>query len=99
MECQQCKRPFQDEDRIASISGSVMGNEDTDVYYLCPACDQYSVATWCDHFGGEETVSVSGPLSREKGDAQVELIRKCARPWDKKCRCDAHLAYFKNGLD
>ena len=30
---------------------------------------------------------------------RVALIRKCAEPWDKKCRCDAHRDYFNNTLD
>ena len=27
------------------------------------------------------------------------MIKKCDRPWDKKCRCDAHRAYFCSTLD
>lgn len=81
------------------MSGSIMGDEHTDVYFLCPVCGVYSVAQWWDNFTGEETVSLSGPLSRQAGDEQVALIRQCPRPWDKKCRCDAHRAYFRNALD
>jgi len=39
IQCIQCKRPFPAEDRIASMSGSVMGCECTDVYSLCPLPD------------------------------------------------------------
>lgn len=99
MECAQCNRPFDKEDRVESISGSIMGDEHSDVYYLCPACNHYTVAEWWDNFTGEETMKVSGPLSKEDGDKRVELIRKCAEPWDKKCRCDAHRTYFRNALD
>ncbi len=99
MQCQQCHRPFQREDWVASISGSIMGDENTDTYYLCPVCRVYTVEKFRDDFTGEESASVSGPLSKEKGDESVELIRKCATPWDKKCRCAAHLAYFGSALD
>lgn len=99
MQCQQCHRSFLPEERIASISGSIMGDEHTDVYYLCPACGQYTVAHWWDNFTGLETVNVSGPLARAEGDRRIEVIRQCSRPWDKKCRCDAHRDYFNDTLD
>ena len=99
MECKHCNRTFENADRVASISGSIMGDEHTDVYFLCPTCSQYTVAQWWDNFTGEETCNVSGPLSREDGDKCVELIRKCAKPWDKKCRCDTHREYFNSTLD
>jgi hypothetical protein len=99
MQCTHCQRPFANEDRIASISGSIMGDEYTDSYFLCPVCRVYTVASWRDNFTGEETVSISGPRSKQEGDETVELIRQCARPWDKKCRCKAHRAYFNDALD
>jgi len=99
MECRHCNRIFQEEDRVVSISGSIMGDEHSDVYFLCPACNRYTVAEWWDNFTGVETCNISGPLSKEEGDKRVALIRKCAEPWDKKCRCAAHLEYFNNTLD
>ena len=76
-----------------------MGDEYTDVYYLCPVCGMYTVENWRDNFTGYETVNLSGPLSRQDGDERIALIRQCSRPWDKKCRCSAHRAYFKDALD
>ncbi len=99
MECQQCHRVFRDEERVASISGSIMGDEHTDVYSLCPACGHYTVAQWWDNFTGEETVNVSGPLTRVEGDRRIAVIRRCLQPWDKKCRCEAHREYFNDTLD
>lgn len=99
MQCQHCGRGFQSEDRAASISGSIMGDEHTDTFFLCPACNFYSVENYWDNFTGLESVSASGPLSREEGDDRVQLIRQCSRPWDKKCRCAAHTAYFRGSLD
>jgi hypothetical protein len=84
---------------VASISGSIMGDEHTDSYYLCPVCGFYTVAEHWDNFTGVETTSESGPLSKQDGDERVKLIRQCSEPWDKKCRCPAHLAYFGNSLD
>ena len=84
---------------IASISGSIMGDEHTDTYFLCPACGCYTVVVDWDDFTGVETTTVSGPLSGTEGQERVRLIRQCAQPWDKKCRCPAHLEYFQNTLD
>ncbi len=99
MQCTQCSRPFLDAERIASISGSIMGDEHTDVYFLCPLCKVYTVVTWWDDFTGTETVSVNGPLSKQEGDERIELIGHCFEPWDKKCRCEAHRKYFNDTLD
>ena len=97
--CLQCRRPFQPADRSAAISGSIMGDEHTDVYYFCPVCGVYTVASWHDNFTGVETLRLSGPETKPEGDARVALIGACSRPWDKKCRCDAHQTYFKGNLD
>ncbi len=88
-----------DPDWVASISGSIMGDEHTDTYFLCPVCRVYTVASSWDDFTGVETMNMTGPVSREEGDGRVALIRQCATPWDKKCRCDVHRAYFQGALD
>jgi len=84
---------------VVSISGSVMGDEYTDSYYPCPSCRFYTVASWRDNFTGVETMSVSDPIPEAHGREMVELITECSRPWDKKCRCPAHRAYFRDALD
>ncbi len=97
IQCLQCQRPL--DKPVASISGSIMGDEVTDSYFLCPGCDVYTVAKWWDDFTGEETMSLSGPISKGEGKARIELIGKCSQPWDKKCRCLAHREYFNDTLD
>jgi hypothetical protein len=99
MECIKCHRHFQAEECIASMSGSIMGDEHTDSYFLCPVCGIYTVASWWDNFTGEETLNVSGPLSPQEAKSRIELIQQCPQPWDKKCRCEAHRAYFRGTLD
>jgi len=99
MVCQQCRREFSIKDRVASMSGSIMGDEYTDSYFLCPTCRLYSVVSWRDNFTGVETVRVSGPVPFQEGETRVALIRQCKRTWDKKCRCEAHRAYFGSALD
>jgi hypothetical protein len=99
MECIQCNRPFLAEDRVASISGSIMGDEHTDAYFLCPVCGVYTVVSWWDNFTGVEAETLSGPISKQDGDQRVERIRQCSEPWDKKCRCAAHREYFNDTLD
>lgn len=76
-----------------------MGDEYTDSYCLCQACQVYSVVTFRDRFCGEGSESLSGPLSKREGDEKVGMIRKCATPWDKSCRCEVHRQYFRDALD
>ena len=99
VQCICCNRPFTDAEFSASISGSIMGDEYTDSYYLCPVCHVYTVVNDRDNFTGSVTSQLSGPLNLEQGNERVALIRKCSEPWDKKCRCEAHRAYFNNALD
>lgn len=99
MDCLKCKRTFEKEDLLASMSGSIMGDEYTDVYFLCPVCRVFTVAHWRDNFTGTETMEVSGPVEENAGMKRVRLIRQCPEPWDKKCRCEAHIEYFGNSLD
>jgi hypothetical protein len=102
IKCAGCGREFRTEEpgeRVASISGSIMGDEYIDTWYRCPACDRYTVDDYHDAFLGESTVRVRGPVSRADGDPLVALIRRCDRPWDKKCRCPAHREYFNEALD
>lgn len=99
MQCTQCARPFLAEDRVASMSGSILGDEHTDSYFLCPSCGFYTVASWWDNFTGTETMTLSGPVPGEEGNARIELIRQCSQPWEKRCRCEAHRTYFNDTLD
>ncbi len=102
MRCAKCGLELDDRKpgaRVASISGGIMGDEYIDTWYLCPACDHYTVDDYHDAFLGESVIRVRGPFSRAEGDAWVALIRGCERPWDKKCRCPAHREYFNDALD
>jgi hypothetical protein len=76
-----------------------MGDEHRDSYFLCPRCGLYTVVSWRDNFTGVESVSLSGPESKQEGDERIALIRRCSEPWDKKCRCEAHRRYFNDTLD
>jgi hypothetical protein len=99
MNCKQCDREFLKEEMVASISGSIMGDEHTDSFFLCPVCQVYTMATWHDNFTGVESLSVSGPIDAPQAEERIKLVRKCRRSWDKKCRCKAHRAYFNDALD
>lgn len=95
--CSQCGKEM--EKPVISISGSIMGDEHTDSYYLCYKCRAYTRENLHDRFCDEESSSTSGPLTKAEGDANVKLIKSCPTPWDKKCRCPAHLQYFGPSLD
>ncbi len=100
--CLQCKKdldPGGKGEVIASISGSIMGDEYVESFFLCPECNVYTVEVRHEPFLNEDSVSFRGPVSREEGDAAIALIKQCTEPWDKKCRCDAHRAYFQDQLD
>ena len=99
IKCSQCQRELGPENREASIAGSIMGDEYIETYYFCRPCGVYTVEVYHDRFLGEDEVSVRGPVPREGGQAQIELIRQCSQPGDKNCRCPAHRKYFGNRLD
>jgi hypothetical protein len=100
--CSQCGKELTgpgSQAPVASISGSIMGDEYTESYYYCDTCKMYTVEVCHDRFLGEESSATRGPVSKLDGDIKVALIRRCSRPWDKKCRCDAHVEYFGGSLD
>jgi hypothetical protein len=100
--CLQCgdELPQEKEGRCAaSISGSIMGDEYTESYVLCERCGVYTVEVCYEPFLGDEEVRCEGPVPRENGDAAVNLIRQCPEPWNKKCRCQAHITHFNGALD
>jgi hypothetical protein len=76
-----------------------MGDEYTESYYFCDLCQAYTVEIFHDHYLGEGDVLIKGPMTKAEGDAKVDLVGRCPTPWDKKCRCDAHIAYFGGALD
>jgi hypothetical protein len=100
--CSQCGGNF---DRgttkawVASICGSIMGDEYIETYYYCEGCGVYTVEVYHDRFLGEDDVRLRGPVAKAEGDAAVELIGQCSEPWNKKCRCEAHRSYFGPSLD
>ena len=100
--CSQCGMDLSEEGKnsaIASISGGIMGDEYIESYYFCKQCQVYTVEVCHDQFLGDEDVAFRGPLTKKDGDKQINLIKQCATPWDKKCRCQAHLDYFGVWLD
>ncbi len=96
--CLQCGKALSGKP-LASISGGILGDEIIDSYFFCPDCGAYTVEVYYDRFLGEAESSLRGPLAKSAGEEKVRLIRQCAEPWDKKCRCPAHRAYFGDSLD
>jgi hypothetical protein len=102
IKCLQCNQDLGEErkeDRIVSIAGSIMEDEYIDTYYYCRKCGVYTVEVYYDRFTGPEEISFRGPLTKAEGDTKIELIKQCVEPWNKKCRCAAHCAYFGDWLD
>lgn len=102
MKCARCGNNSENDKSggfAASISGSIMGDEVTDVYSFCSVCGVYTVEACHDRFLGVEDISGGRLMSKEAGDERIRLIRRCSEPWEKKCRCDAHRAYFGGSLD
>lgn len=101
-QCSQCKKDLSQQEKnspVASISGSIMGDEYTESFYFCEDCQVYTVEICHDRFLGEEDISFRGPVAKADGDDEVKLIKQCATPWNKKCRCPAHISYFGEWLD
>jgi len=102
MRCLVCLRklaPPAADGPAVSISGGIAGDEYTETHFFCPDCHAYTVEVVHDRFLGETTVLEKGPLSEADGLAKLEIVRRCPQPWDKKCRCPAHRAYFGDSLD
>ena len=97
--CSGCGRRFDADDRVASISAKIMGDECTDSYYWCGACEVYTVRLLREVFVGPETAHASEPIPKPEGDRRLTLIRSCPEPWDERCQCDAHRVYFGGWLD
>lgn len=100
--CSTCGRELEvagEDCCVASISGGIMGDEYIESFFFCDTCNVYTVEVYHDRFLGEGEVYIRGPVERTDGDAKVALIRRCERPWDKKCRCPAHMEYFEGQLD
>ncbi len=91
MKCNKCSRDLGGLDkRVAYICLSVRGDEEDRSYFLCSACDVYTVWIWNEHFFTDEVVTFSVTLSREAGDEIVEKIRKCPTPRIMSCHCPTH---------
>ena len=95
MKCLHCQRPFPRRVKAeAGIAILVQGDEYYYSYWLCDACDHYTVKSYHDRFAGDDEVSFLPPVSREVGDRAVELIAACPDPNDKFCDCESHQALF-----
>jgi hypothetical protein len=102
IKCSKCRKSIgegEEKGPTASISGSVMGDEHTESWYYCPDCQVYTLEDYRDRFTNEDTVNVHKPIDKAKGDEWVAIIRRCPKPWDKRCRCAAHREYFGGWLD
>lgn len=96
--CIQCGREFDRQDAdcpAAVIATEVMGDEYIESFFFCRACGVYTQEIYHDRFLGEDSVRTSGPLSKERGDALVALIRECPDPMDKKCTCPTHRRFLR----
>ena len=78
---------------VAGICVLGQGDEYTYDWYLCPACDHWTMVDTCDAFSGDLTKRTRGPYPRAEGDAQVARIRLCPAPDDKFCTCDVHRSW------
>jgi hypothetical protein len=89
--CLKCSAQL--EKPVAGISTCPMGDEIIHSYYLCAACDVWTVEFFLDRFMGDTFARLEGPYPRASGDADVAKIRRCPTPHDKMCDCDVHRAW------
>jgi hypothetical protein len=100
--CARCGRKLDGDGfdgQPVSISAEIMGDEYTHSYYRCSQCRSYTVRVYYDRFLGNEEESAGVSLTKEEGDVKVRMISECPEPWNKKCRCPAHRAFFGDSLD
>jgi hypothetical protein len=98
-QCSRCGREFDRKEQVACISGRIMGDEYTDCFYWCGACEVYTIRMCRDAFAGPETAHNSDVISKEAGDRRLKLIQSCPAPYDGRCRCASHREYFGDCLD
>jgi hypothetical protein len=95
--CSACGREF---DRtgfdtpVAVIALDVAGDEHIESFFFCEPCGVYTQELFCDRFLGEDSVLISGPISKSAGDALVARIRQCPDPLDKRCSCEVHREFL-----
>jgi hypothetical protein len=99
LHCSSCGLTFAEADRAAGISGRIMGDTCTDIYYWCGKCAVFTIRLYRDAFCGPDSSSDSSPIPKEEGERRVALFRRCPDPSDERCRCDAHREYFGGALD
>lgn len=97
--CSLCGNDLKPENLKAAISGSVMGDEYTDVFFFCVDCDVYTKISCREKFGGEDIYYPAETVTREEGDEKVKFIKQCQDPTEKRCRCPIHREWFGSWLD
>lgn len=97
VECLACHEPIPKS--TALIRGGLMGAAYTEAYYCCPACGQYTLAIYHDSFAGNDSISLTGPLTPEQTEPKLAIIARCPNQLDRNCICDAHKQYFGAWLD
>lgn len=93
MNCAECAKTLTN-GPAASMASEVMGDEYTESLYFCDACQKYTKELRHDRFLGETDTMGSAPLSKSEGDRLVALSKKCRAPFNKRCHCAAHQAWF-----
>ena len=91
VDCAGCQRTLTE--RAAGIATCPRGDEVIETWFLCPACERWTVDVYLDRFMGEGHVHTRGPLPRAQGDEAVARIRRCPAPGDKWCDCEVHRAW------
>ena len=86
--CLKCSATL--EKPVAGISICPRGDEIICTYYLCAACDVWTVERFYDAFMGDSWAKCEGPYPRVSGDKDVAKIRSCPTPHDKMCSCKVH---------
>lgn len=99
--CAGCRHRLDDAaSLVASMHGSLMGDEYVECYYCCPECGATTLSVVRDRFLGDEVVvTEAAVLSGDEARRRLALIARCPEPWNKRCRCDAHREYFGEALD
>jgi hypothetical protein len=97
--CAVCASQLTVNRQVAVISGCVMGDECTDVYYLCSSCGEHTLMLYRDVFCGPETEHAPIHLTKEDSESRIALVRQCETPGDAHCHCEAHKIYFGGWLD
>lgn len=92
MNCRSCKKDLGE--RKGFICAMRGGDEYIYSYFYCEDCRKYTIECYHDKFITGDSDITTYQVDKERGNKELNEIKKCPDPSNKHCRCEAH-KYFE----